>query len=285
MHQLNTIARQALVAAGELDPEQSVTATIDVGGATGSVTVPISIGEPVITTRADRALGVINGTRGTVARLHDDGALTLQTSADTSIVLPPAYLADGGLHPAYALSAHRAQGSTAPAALVLADTSTMTAEWGYSAATRGRRNDLYVLAPTSGSGVSSSCLPSGEPRRPPEPYDEERAALLVAMTRTSDEVTALDLAHQQGLAPDRPGNADPELATTPTEETYQMAARLVAVGAQRGKEVVPFEVLAVHLAEGRARSAASVHRRADSSRDLLESECNLQREAGRTGGR
>lgn len=253
VHALNCLAREARIAAGELDGGISTDATVDLGAVGGTVVVPMCVGEPVITTVADRPLGIINGTRGVVTEVHAHGGVRLQTEAGADIDLPAGYLGAGGLLHAYALTAHRAQGTTTAAALVLADTRTMTAEWGYSAATRGRRNDLYVLSPDGEPAVADHAV--------------QRTALLAAMSRPGDQITALDVANQQGLDLLAPGPAASGEDRVPTEADYERAARLAALAAHRagGRRAsqADIDTTASQLADSRAFSPRGTAQRGD----------------------
>lgn len=221
VHALNQAARAARLRDGEIADDRSVSAAADLGGPVGYTPVRVAVGEPLITTLADPALGVINGTRGTVAAVRADGALTMRTAAG-DIDLPASYLTGGGVLHAYALSGHRSQGTTAEAAIVLADTSTLTAEWGYSAATRGRRNELVVVTSDNQRDQHT------HPRTGPEAEatrGEQRAALLAAMARHSDQITALEAGAEALGAAYWVPEPDQLVEQTPTADNYLAAAR------------------------------------------------------------
>ncbi|MFI8631231.1 MobF family relaxase [Microbacterium sp. NPDC077663] len=111
-----------------------------------------SRGDLVITRKNDRKLTlgrswVKNGDRWEVARANDDGSLTLRRARSkwrTTITLPAAYVAEN-VELAYAVTAHRAQGSTVDTAHAIVHSPEMTRESLYVAMTRGREsNRVYV---------------------------------------------------------------------------------------------------------------------------------------------
>lgn len=111
-----------------------------------------SRGDLVITRKNDRRLTlgrswVKNGDRWEVSRANDDGSLTLRRAHSkwrTTITLPAAYVAEN-VELAYAVTAHRAQGSTVDTAHAIVHSPEMTRESLYVAMTRGREsNRVYV---------------------------------------------------------------------------------------------------------------------------------------------
>ncbi|GAC1340171.1 MAG: MobF family relaxase [Candidatus Dormibacteria bacterium] len=140
VRELNERAHALRVAAGEVHgPELALP-----GG-------DIAVGEEVMTKRNDRCLEVRNGSRGTVVGVDvEQGTVDLQLTEERElgrlVRLPRAYLEDGHLVPAYALTAHAAQGMTTERAFVLGD-DTVYREWGYVAMSRGREeNRLYAVS-------------------------------------------------------------------------------------------------------------------------------------------
>ncbi|MGO1315428.1 MAG: MobF family relaxase [Cellulomonadaceae bacterium] len=112
-----------------------------------------SRGDLVITRKNDRrlALGrgwVKNGDRWTVTQAHDDGSLTVRRAHSklrTAITLPAAYVA-GNVELGYAITAHRAQGSTVDTAHAIVHSPEMTRESLYVAMTRGRESNRAYIA-------------------------------------------------------------------------------------------------------------------------------------------
>ncbi|MGB4137860.1 MAG: AAA family ATPase, partial [Microbacterium sp.] len=112
-----------------------------------------SRGDLVITRKNDRRLSlgrawVKNGDRWTVTRAHDDGALTVRRAHSkwrTTITLPAAYVAEN-VELGYAITAHRAQGSTVTTAHAIVSSPEMTRESFYVAMTRGRESNRAYIA-------------------------------------------------------------------------------------------------------------------------------------------
>jgi AAA domain/UvrD-like helicase C-terminal domain len=151
VRELNERARALRVAAGDV-----------AGPALALSTGEFAVGDRVVTTRNQRSLGVVNGSRGIVMAVDEyQRTLTLHLDgqwdqATRVTVLPAEYLEAGHLAHGYAITGHKSQGMTADCAFVLGDEA-MYREWGYVALSRGRAdNRLYVVAgerdPTDDSG-------------------------------------------------------------------------------------------------------------------------------------
>lgn len=112
-----------------------------------------SRGDLVITRKNDRRLSlgrgwVKNGDRWTVTRAHDDGSLTVRRAHSkwrTTITLPAAYVAEN-VELGYAITSHRAQGSTVTTAHAIVSSPEMTRESFYVAMTRGRESNRAYIA-------------------------------------------------------------------------------------------------------------------------------------------
>ncbi|WP_346234295.1 MobF family relaxase [Parafrigoribacterium mesophilum] len=111
-----------------------------------------SAGDLVVTRHNDRRLRacrgfVKNGDRWTITATGRDGSATLRRAGHrfgASATLPASYVADE-LDLGYALTAHRAQGSTVDTAHAIVQSTAMTREAFYVAMTRGRQaNTAYV---------------------------------------------------------------------------------------------------------------------------------------------
>lgn len=102
-------------------------------------------GDEVMTTRNNRRIGVLNGTRGVITGIDvDQHLLRIRSDAGRDITLPTPYLAGGHLTHAYATTAHKAQGTTTTRAFVLADDA-IYREWAYVGLSRGsQENRLYL---------------------------------------------------------------------------------------------------------------------------------------------
>ena len=128
---LNVLARQDRRAQGQLG------ADLEVPGSR-----PFAVGDEVVALRNNVELDVLNGTRGTVQEVNDDG-LVLSTEEGTK-TLSPEYLAEGHLDYGYATTVHKAQGVTCDRALVLGGQG-LSRELGYVAMSRARSGtDLFV---------------------------------------------------------------------------------------------------------------------------------------------
>lgn len=112
-----------------------------------------SRGDLVITRQNDRRLAmgrgwVKNGDRWTVTRANDDGSLTVRRAHSnwrTTITLPAAYVSEH-VELGYAITAHRAQGSTVDTAHAIVSSPEMTRESFYVAMTRGRESNHAYIA-------------------------------------------------------------------------------------------------------------------------------------------
>jgi ATP-dependent exoDNAse (exonuclease V) alpha subunit len=136
--ELNAAARTLMEADGRLGSER-----LDLAG------VELAVGDRVVCRRNSEALGVRNGTRGTVRAL-DRGSCAAMVATDRGdeVVLPRAYLEAGYVEHAYALTGHAAQGLTIEQSFVLGSDRGRLREWGYVALSRAREQTrLYVTAP------------------------------------------------------------------------------------------------------------------------------------------
>jgi ATP-dependent exoDNAse (exonuclease V) alpha subunit len=132
---LNTAIRHELRSAGRLGPDAIVVSgeDADCGYATGDL---------VVVTRNDHRVGLLNGTRATIARA-DLSQLTLHTEAGDVVTVPSDW-ASGYLDHGYALTVHKAQGLTTDVAL-LYGAAALCQQAAYVALSRGRdANHLYT---------------------------------------------------------------------------------------------------------------------------------------------
>ena len=112
-----------------------------------------SRGDLIITRQNDRRLALgrgwlKNGDRWTVTRANDDGSLTVRRAHSkwrTTITLPAAYVTEH-VELGYAITAHRAQGSTVDTAHAIVHSPEMTRESLYVAMTRGRESNRAYIA-------------------------------------------------------------------------------------------------------------------------------------------
>ena len=140
---LNERARLDRIIAGHV----SATAAVDLHDETQA-----GRGDLVITRKNDRKLStgkawVKNGDRWIITATHDDSSVTVRragTRTGGAIRLPAVYVSEN-LELAYAVTAHRAQGSTVDTAHAVVHSSQMTRETFYVTMTRGRdSNTCYV---------------------------------------------------------------------------------------------------------------------------------------------
>ena len=105
-----------------------------------------AVGDRVMALNNRRALGIVNGDRGTLTATNDNG-VTVDLDRGPTINLPAAYLDAGHLTHAYATTIHKAQGMTCDRTLVLGS-GALFQEAAYTALSRGRtENHLYLVAP------------------------------------------------------------------------------------------------------------------------------------------
>jgi conjugative relaxase-like TrwC/TraI family protein len=105
---------------------------------------PLHVGDRVLATRNDRRLGVRNGQRGTVVNGDHCGNLMVAFDNDDGETQLPSWYVSSHLLQGYAVTAHRAQGTTIDSALTLID-DTWYRELGYSALSRARvGTELYL---------------------------------------------------------------------------------------------------------------------------------------------
>jgi len=121
-----------------------------------------AVGDRVIARRNDRRAGVVNGTRGEVVGVDMDArSVAVRVADGTERTLSSAYLDEGWLDHAYALTAHAAQGATVDRSFVLGSDE-LYREWGYTALSRHRdQARFYVVSP----GSVERALPGLEPDR------------------------------------------------------------------------------------------------------------------------
>jgi exodeoxyribonuclease V alpha subunit len=106
----------------------------------------VAVGDPVVATANRYQDGLFNGLLGVVASIDNDLVNILWDGESAPRSLP--HEAEGDLELAYAITCHKAQGSSSHAVLVAVEESVLvTREWLYTAITRGK--ELVLLAGTA----------------------------------------------------------------------------------------------------------------------------------------
>ncbi len=174
--ELNAVARTLLGREGRLGRERL---RLETG-------LELALGDRVLCTRNDRALGVCNGQRGTVFEVDAERrAIVVELDDRRLLTLPARYLEAGHLSHAYALTGHKTQGLTLKHAFVLAEGEGKLREWGYVALSRARCDtNLYA--------VTRDVDPDASPHRAEPAGPAERLA--DALTRSAAQTLALDAA-------------------------------------------------------------------------------------------
>jgi conjugative relaxase-like TrwC/TraI family protein len=132
---LNARARERMLATGRLGASEVRLGRRD-----------YAVGDRVVATRNDRALGLVNGEAGVVVEL-DSARLTVELGPGRRVEVPARYAQDGGLDHGYAVTAHRAQGATVDATFVLGSDE-LYREWGYTALSRHRDAARFYVSAT-----------------------------------------------------------------------------------------------------------------------------------------
>jgi conjugative relaxase-like TrwC/TraI family protein len=133
--ELNAVARALMDAEGRLGRER-----LEIAGR------EFRAGDRIVCLRNSDALGVRNGTRGTIEQVdRARGRLHVRTDRGDDVCLDRRYLEAGDVRHAYALTGHASQGLTVERAFVLGADAGRLQEWGYVALSRAREETrLYV---------------------------------------------------------------------------------------------------------------------------------------------
>jgi ATP-dependent exoDNAse (exonuclease V) alpha subunit len=158
-------------------------------------------GDRVIACRNDHRAGVANGTRGRVVDIdHERSSVVVELDRGERVELDRSYLGDCHLDYAYALTAHRAQGTTVDQAFVLGSDE-LYREWGYTALTRHREQAFFYV-----NGVETQLALDGlGPDR-----DEDRD-LDVPLKRSRAKQTATEILQRTRDMRDLPWDVGPDL--------------------------------------------------------------------------
>jgi hypothetical protein len=170
--ELNVVARALMDAEGRLGRER-----IEISGR------EFRAGDRIVCLRNSDALGVRNGTRGTIDQVdRARGRLHLRTDRGDEVCLDRRYLEVGDVRHAYALTRHASQGLTVERAFVLGTDAGRLQEWGYVALSRAREQTrLYVRGDELEPDTHARELGRGDPlsrfAQPLESSGSERLAL------------------------------------------------------------------------------------------------------------
>jgi len=141
VRELNDLARVEMRAAGRLGGRE-----LRVGDRT------FAVGDRVVTRTNAPKYGVVNGSRGEVVAIGDDGAMGLRLDDGRNVALPAEYTTGArdstpNVDYGYAITANGIQGGTTNRSYVLASEEAYQ-EWGYVAASRHRvETRFYVTVP------------------------------------------------------------------------------------------------------------------------------------------
>lgn len=132
--ELNACARERLRQAGMLGDIE-----VEAAGR------EFAAGDRVVACRNDRRSGLANGTRGTVEAVDPErGELTVRLDDGRPVDVSRGYLDEGHLDHGYAMTAHKAQGSTVDRTFVLGSDD-LYREWGYTALSRHRKEAHFYV--------------------------------------------------------------------------------------------------------------------------------------------
>jgi len=192
--ELNALARALMETHGRLGAERLHLATGE-----------FALGDRVVCLRNSDALGVRNGTRGTVEAVDAERrTLTVLSDRGDHATLDRAYLEAGHFRHGYALTGHSAQGVTVERAFVLGTGGQRLQEWGYVALSRARQETrLYV---------------TGEPReRESHFHDLDDRDHVTVLAQALEESAIERLAVDQRLLPSAPRHETRAEIERPTE--------------------------------------------------------------------
>jgi conjugative relaxase-like TrwC/TraI family protein len=197
VRELNDLARERMRQAGRLHRHE-----LRVDGRA------FAVGDRIVTRTNAPRLGVVNGSRGTIAAIRQDHSIAVRLDEGDHVLLPGEYVTGWRDHTpnvdhGYAITANGIQGGTVQRSYVLASEDVYQ-EWGYVAASRHRvETRFYVTVPDP--------LP-----------DEQRE--LDSADPLRDLVRALGQSRAKQLAIDVVDQG--QLRTMPDEQLYNEASRL-----------------------------------------------------------
>jgi conjugative relaxase-like TrwC/TraI family protein len=171
----------------------------------------LHVHDRVLATRNDRRLGVRNGQRGTIINGNSQGDLVVVFDNDDREIRLPHWYVVSHVQQGYAVTAHRAQGTTIDWALALVD-DTWYRELGYSALSRARHGtELYLTGVEAADPIDHHPAPP-----PPQPL----TALAQQFGRSRAEQAAVS------ALPELADLGDPAAARAAWDELDVLTARL-----------------------------------------------------------
>ncbi|NUT43920.1 MAG: relaxase domain-containing protein, partial [Thermoactinospora sp.] len=221
---LNTAAQAIRLAAGELESGTGREYVLR-GGARLTLHVGDQVMARINDRRGDGSQDILNGTRGVVIDVADNGDVTMQwrtrdRDGGTRIVeqtLPERYVIRGGLQLGYAMTTAKAQGLTAEKTFVYG--AGMDAHTLYPAMSR-HRGEAHLWLPLDVLETETERVRQGEPRTP----EEELRRAITAYAR------ALERSEDDRLVIEELGDVD---LTPPAERAARLQQRLDQIRADR----------------------------------------------------
>jgi hypothetical protein len=172
---------------------------------------PLHNGDRVLATRNDRRIRVRNGQRGTIFNGSSQGDLLVVFDNDDRETRLPKGFVTSHLRQGYAITTHRAQGTTVDWALALID-GTWYRELGYSALSRARHGtELYLTGIEASDPIDHHPLP---------PAPEPLSSLARQLGQSGAEEAALS------ALPELADLGDPATARRAWDELEFLTARL-----------------------------------------------------------
>lgn len=149
-------------------------------------------GDRVIACRNDHQTGLANGSRGTVLQVDGDRrGVTVGLDDGRKVDVPSAYLDEGHLDHGYAMTAHRAQGTTVDRVYVMGSDE-LYREWGYTALSRHREEAHFYV--NIADGQLALQLGPDEPGSEGQVFDQLR--------RSRSKQMATDILGDSGAIPE-----------------------------------------------------------------------------------
>lgn len=159
--------------------------TLDANG------TPIQAGDKIMLLKNNTRLQVRNGNRGTVVAVDPD-ARTLQVRLARGVVdIPADYVDAGHVGLAYAMTVHKAHGTTCDATMMLAD-DLLYRELAYEAMSRGRKTNRVYISRTTLEDLDLQLEDGPHAPAAAKPGDDPLDVLAVGLERRRNKQLALD---------------------------------------------------------------------------------------------